>query len=99
MPGLRAISRVASSRGRRPASTVIRSRVKYAPSKLPVRELVRKESRIRPATTGLAFSPMYASLAVIPGRASISLIGRVEAIPGSMPGTLTNASLALIEAR
>ena len=54
---------------------------------------------MRPATTGLAFSPMYASLAVIPGSASISLMGWVAAIPGNMPGTLTNASLALIEAR
>ena len=42
---------------------------------------------------------MYASLAVIPGRASISLMGRVEAIPGSMPGTLMKASLALVETR
>jgi hypothetical protein len=73
--------------------------VKYAPSKLPVRACVGKESRIRPCTTGSAFSPIYASLAVIPGRASISLMGWVTAIPGSWPGTLTAASLALVETR
>jgi len=54
---------------------------------------------MRPCTTGLAFSPMYASLAVIPGRAAISLIGWVTDIPGTIPGTLTKASLALVETR
>ena len=54
---------------------------------------------MRPWTTGLAFSPIYASLAVIPGRASISLMGRVAVIPGSRPGTLTAASLALVATR
>ena len=52
-----------------------------------------------PATTGLAFSPMYASLAVIPGSASISLMGWVAGAPGNLPGTLTKASLALVAAR
>ena len=54
---------------------------------------------MRPATTGSASSPMYASLAVIPGWAAISLMGWVRDIPGTVPGTLTKASLALIEVR
>ena len=69
------------------------------PLKLPVTALVRNESRIWPPTTGLAFSPIYAALAVIPGSPEISLIGSVTGTPGGFPGTLTNASLMLIDAR
>jgi NAD(P)H-binding len=54
---------------------------------------------IWPATTGSASSPMYASLAMIPGWAEISLMGWATGIPGRMPGTLTKASLALFATR
>ena len=52
-----------------------------------------------PCTTGAADSPMYPALAATPGSREISVIGSVSGKPGTAPGTLTNASLASIEAR
>ncbi len=52
-----------------------------------------------PWTTGSAASPRYAALAVIPGNREISVIGRMGAMPGNVPGTFTNASLALLAVR
>jgi hypothetical protein len=42
---------------------------------------------------------MYTALCETPGKREISVIGRVTGIPGTSPGMLTIASLALVEAR
>ena len=42
---------------------------------------------------------MYAACETTPGSDEISVIGRVAAMPGSWPGTLTKTSLALIDVR
>jgi hypothetical protein len=104
MRGVSAISSVELVLGSRPASTVSRSwpnpsAVKPLPAKLPVRLSVRNESSMRPWTTGRAASPRYPALASMPGSRDISVSGRAAGIPGSTPGTLTNASLALIDVR
>ena len=58
----------------------------------------------RPAATpsGMpmtAASPMYAAPEVTPGSREISVIGYATGAPGSVPGTLTSASLALLDVR
>ena len=60
---------------------------------------VRNDQRMRPWTTGAPARPRYGALAVTPGRCEISVIGRVAGIPGSLPGTFTNASLTLAARR
>ena len=85
--------------GSRPASTVIRSWLKYSPSRLPFALLVRKEFSTRPCTTGEQFRPMYAACEITPGSDEISVTGRVAGMPGRLPGTLTKTSLALMAAR
>ena len=85
--------------GSRPASTVARSWLKYSPSRLPFTLLVRKELSTLPCTTGRPFRPMYAACEITPGSEEISVTGRVGAMPGSVPGTLTKTSLALTETR
>ena len=42
---------------------------------------------------------MYAACETTPGNEEISVTGRVAGMPGRFPGTLTKASLALMEAR
>lgn len=42
---------------------------------------------------------MWAAWETTPGSDEISLIGAVTGMPGSLPGTFTNTSLALMAAR
>ena len=60
---------------------------------------VMNDQRMWPWITGAPASPRYGALAVTPGRCEISVNGRVAGIPGSLPGTFTNASLTLAARR
>ena len=71
--------------GSRPASTVIRSWLKYSPSRLPFTLLARKELSTLPCTTGRPLRPMYAAWEITPGSEEISVTGRVAGMPGSCP--------------